>query len=61
VPVKRALFLLIAFFAGSIADGVIGIFIGIKFLRSHFGSEVESDFNRNWYQVSFLGVKLAAV
>jgi len=45
--------------AGSIAAGVSGFFIDIKFFRSHYGPGVDSPFNRNEYQEHFLGVKAA--
>jgi len=45
--------------AGSIPAGVIGIFIDIKFFRSHYGPGVDSTSNRNEYQEHFLGVKVA--
>jgi len=45
--------------AGSIPDGVIGLFIDIKSFRSHYGPEVDSASNRNEYQEYFLGVKAA--
>jgi len=34
-------------------------FINIKSFRSHYGSGVDSDSNRNEYQEYFLGVKTA--
>ena len=43
--------------AGSIPDGVIGIFSVIQTFRSHSGPEVDSASNRNEYHVYFLGVK----
>jgi len=42
--------------AGSIPDGVIGIF---HFIRSHYGPGVDSASNINEYQEHFLGVKVA--
>jgi len=45
--------------AGSIPTSISGIFIGIKFFRSHYGPRVESASNRNEYQEYFLGVKAA--
>ena len=45
--------------AGSIPASVIGFFIDIKFLRSHYGPGVDSASNRNEYQEYFLGVKVA--
>ena len=45
--------------AGSTPDGVNGIFIDIKSLRSHYGPGVDSASNRNEYQEHFLGVKAA--
>ena len=42
--------------AGSIPDGVIGIFHDIKSFRSHYGPGVDSASNRNEYQG---GVKAA--
>jgi len=33
--------------AGSIPDGVFGVFIDIKSFRSHYGSGVDSASNRN--------------
>ena len=45
--------------AGSIPDGVIGLFIDIKSFRSHYGPGVDSASNRNEYQEYFLGVKAA--
>ena len=44
--------------AGSIPDGVIGIF-DIKSFRSHYGPGVDSASNRNEYQEYFVGVKAA--
>jgi len=41
--------------AGSIPAGVIGFFIDIKSLRSHYGSGVDSASNRNEYQEYFPG------
>jgi hypothetical protein len=41
--------------AGSIPDGVIGIF------RSHYGPGVDSASNRNEYQEDFLEVSAAGV
>jgi len=43
--------------AGSIPDGVRGLFIDIKSLRSHYGSGVDSASNRNEYQEYFQGGK----
>jgi hypothetical protein len=40
--------------AGSIPDGVIGIFQWQPF-RSHYGPGVDSASNRNEYQVYFMG------
>ena len=45
--------------AGSIPDGVSGIFIDIKSFRSHYGPGVDSASNRNEFQEYFLGVKAA--
>ena len=45
--------------AGSIPAVVSGIFIDIKFFRSHYGPGVDSASNRNEYQEHFLGVKAA--
>ena len=45
--------------AGSISDGVIGIFHWHKSLRSHYGPGVDSASNRNEYQEHFLWVKAA--
>ena len=45
--------------AGSIPVGVSGFFIDIKSFRSHYGSRVDSDSNRNEYQEYFPGVKAA--
>ena len=45
--------------AGSIPAGVIGIFIDIKYFRSHYWPGVDSASNRNEYQEHFLGVKAA--
>ena len=45
--------------AGSIPAGVIGIFVDLKSLRSHYGPGVDSASNRNEYQEHFLGVKAA--
>ena len=45
---------------GSIPAGVSGLFIDIKFLRSHCGPGVDSASNRNEYQEHFLGVKVAS-
>jgi hypothetical protein len=47
--------------AGSIAGGVIGVFIDTKSFRSHYGPGVDSASNRNEYQEHFLGVKAAGV
>ena len=44
--------------AGSIPDGIIGIFHWQSF-RSHCGSGVDSASNRNEYQENFLGVNAA--
>ena len=43
--------------AGSIPAVISGIFINIKFFRSHYGSGVDSASNRNAYQEYFLGAK----
>ena len=43
---------------GSIPAGVIGFFIDIKSLRSHYGPVAESASNGNEYHDYFLGVKL---
>jgi hypothetical protein len=45
--------------AGSIPDGVIGIFHWHKSFWSHYGPGVDSTYNRNEYQVYFLGVNAA--
>jgi len=45
--------------AGSIPAGVIGIFIDVKYFRSHHDPGVNSASNRNEYQEYFLGVKAA--
>jgi hypothetical protein len=45
--------------AGSIPDGVIGIFHWHKSFWSHYGPGVDSASNRNEYQVYFLGVNVA--
>jgi len=45
--------------AGSIPAGVSGIFIDIKFFRSHYGPGVYSPCNRIEYQEYFLEVKAA--
>jgi len=45
--------------AGSIPDGVTGIFIDIKSFRSHYGPRVDSASDRNKYQEYFLGIKAA--
>jgi len=45
--------------AGSIPDGIIGIFIDIKSFRSQYGPGVDSASNRHQYQEYFLGVKKA--
>ena len=45
--------------AGSIPADVIGLFIDIKSLRSHYGPGVDSVSNRNKYQEHFLRVKSA--
>ena len=47
--------------AGSIPPGVSGIFIDIKFFRSHYGPGVDSVSDTNEYQEYFLGVKAAGV
>jgi len=46
---------------GSIPDGVSGLFVDIKCIRSHNGSGVDSASNKNEYQEYFLGVKAAGV
>jgi len=46
-------------FPVSIPAGVSGFFFDIKSFRSHYGPGVDSDSNRNEYQVYFLGVKTA--
>jgi len=43
--------------AGSIPDGVIGIFIDIKSFRSHYGPGVDTASNRNEFQEHFLESK----
>jgi hypothetical protein len=45
--------------AGSIPDGVIGIFHWHKSFCSYNGPGVDSDSNRNEYQENFLGVNAA--
>jgi len=45
--------------AGSIPVGVSGLFIDIKFFRSHYSPGLDSASNRNEYQEYFLGVKAA--
>ena len=45
--------------AGSIPDGVTGIFHWYIILRSHYGRGVDSASNRNEYQEHFLGVMAA--
>jgi len=45
--------------AGSISDGVVGIFSLILSFRSHYGPGVDSASNRNEYQEYFLGVRAA--
>jgi hypothetical protein len=45
--------------AGSIPDGVIGIFHFSYIFRSHYGPGVDSASNRNEYQENFLGVNAA--
>jgi len=45
--------------AGSIPDGVSGIFFDIKSFLLHYGSGVDSASNRNEYQEYFLGEKAA--
>jgi hypothetical protein len=47
--------------AGSISDGVIGIFHWHKSFWLHYGPGVDSAFNRNEYQEYFLGVNAAGV
>jgi len=47
--------------AGSIPDGVSGIFIDIKSFRSHYGPGIDSASNRTEYQEYFLVVKAAGV
>ena len=44
---------------GSIPAGVSGFFIDIQSFRSHYGTGVDSAFNRNEHQEYFLGVKAA--
>ena len=44
---------------GSIPAGVSGFFIDVKSFRSHYGSGVDSESNRNEYQEYFLEVKAA--
>jgi len=46
--------------AGSIPAGVIGFFIDMKSLRSHYGRGINPASNRNEYQEHFLGVKAAS-
>jgi hypothetical protein len=46
--------------AGSIPDGIIGIFHGPSFWL-HYGLGVDSASNRNEYKEYFLGVKAAGV
>ena len=43
--------------AGLIAASVSGVFIDIKYFRSHYGPGVDSASNRNEYQEYFLGGK----
>ena len=45
--------------AGSIPAGVNEFFIDKKYLRSHYGSGVDSASNRNEYQEYFIGVNAA--
>ena len=45
--------------AGSIPDGVIGIFSMAQSFRPHYGPAVDSASNRNEYHEYFLGVKAA--
>jgi len=45
--------------ACSIPGGVSGIFIDVKYFRSHYGPGVDSASNRNEYQEHFLGVRAA--
>jgi len=45
--------------AGSVPDGVIGIFSLTQSFRSHYDPGVDSASNRNEYQEHFLGVKAA--
>ena len=45
--------------AGSISAGVIGIFIDINSIRSHYGPGVDSASNRNEYREHFLRVNAA--
>jgi len=45
---------------GLIPDVVSGLFIDIKYFRSHYGHGVDSASNRNEYQEYFLGVKAAS-
>jgi hypothetical protein len=47
--------------AGSIPDGVIGIFPSTQSFRSHSGPGVDSASYRNGYQDYFLGIKAAGV
>jgi hypothetical protein len=47
--------------AGSIPDGVIGIFHWHKSFRSHYGLGVDSASNRSEYQGYFVGVNAAGV
>ena len=46
-------------YAGLIPAGFSGIFIDIKYFRSHYGLGVDSASNRNEYQEYLLGVKAA--
>jgi hypothetical protein len=45
--------------AGSIPDGVTGVFPLTYFFRPHYGPGVDSVSNWNEYQEYFLGVKAA--
>jgi len=45
--------------AGSIPGCVSGLFIDIKFLRTHYGPGVDSASKRNEYQEHFRGIKAA--
>jgi hypothetical protein len=47
-------------FAGSIPDGVTGIFHWRKYFWSPYGPGVDSASNRNEYQEYFLGVNAAS-